>query len=95
MTQTEILIYITVIQWTVSIFGGHFLAVGTVANGLYTFGDTVVPPTLLGFLADTFGFFLKAFAFAIPGAPYITPLWWLMGVVWFVLFVNFLRTGLS
>jgi hypothetical protein len=94
MSQTEILIYITVIQWTTAIFGGHFLAAGSIVEGV----SSVTPaemPGVLTFLADTIGFFVRAFVFAIPGAPLLSPLWILMGVIWLVLFANFLRTGLT
>jgi hypothetical protein len=79
MSQTEILIYITVIQWTVALFGGHFVAV---SEGIPVAG--AVSPTLIGFLLDGLTFFGKAFLFAVPGAPLISPIWWLMSIVWFV-----------
>jgi len=94
MSQTEILIYITVIQWTVSIFGGLFLGVGSVVSGIPV-ASPGAPLTLVDFLLNTFTFFFHAFAFDVPGAIVLSPIWWLMGIVWLVLIANFLRTGLS
>ena len=95
MSQTEMLIYITIIQWTVSIFGGYYTTqVGTVVEGIDR-AARVAAPSLWTFLGDTVSFFGNAFIFNVPGALVLSPLFILMGVVELIILANFLRNGIT